>query len=56
MNATAASVRQQSIEQSSVQELNMIYFSDYVEQMMETNPERLVWEIREFQKQFSEKN
>lgn len=56
MKISATNTRQQSIEQSSVEELNLIYFSGYVEQMMESDPEKLLWEINEYQQQFSKKN
>ena len=56
MKASAASPRQQSIEETSVQELETIYYPGYVQDMISSNPERLQWEIEEFEKQFSKKN
>ena len=44
MNALAQITRQQSI-----------YFPGYMEQMNETNPEKLEWELKGFQSQFSKK-
>lgn len=56
MKTSATITRQQSIEETSVQELDIIYYPGYAQQMMETDPERLQWEIKEFERQFSKKN
>ena len=56
MNALAQITRQQSIEEIFAQQLEEIYFPGYIEQMNETNPEKLEWELKEFQSQFSKKN
>jgi hypothetical protein len=56
MKALAASTRQQSIEEICVLELESIYYPGYVQQMTDTNPEKLQWELHEIEKQFSKKN
>jgi hypothetical protein len=56
MKASAASTRQQSIEEICVLELESIYYPGYVQQMIDINPEKLQWELHEIEKQFSKKN
>jgi len=56
MKALTQITRQQSIEEIFIQELDQIYYPGYAEQIMETQPDKLEWELREFQSQFSVRN
>ena len=56
MKALTQITRQQSIEEIFVQELDSIYYPGYAEQIMDTYPEKLEWELKEFQSQFSKRN
>jgi hypothetical protein len=56
MKALAKITHQQSVEAIFAQELEQVYFPGYIEQMNETNPEKIEWELKEFQSQFSKKN
>ena len=56
MKALAQITRQQSIEEIFIQELDQIYYPGYAEQLMESQSEKLEWEFKEFQSQFSVRN
>ena len=56
MKALAQITRQQSIEEIFIQELDQIYYPGYAEEIMTSNPEKLEWELKEYQSQFSVRN
>jgi hypothetical protein len=56
MKALVQITRQQNIEEIFAQELEQIYYPGYLEQMSTSNPDRLEWELEEFESQFSKKN
>ena len=56
MKASAINTQQQNLEDIFIEQLDNIYYPGYTEDMIETNPDRLIWELKEFQSQFSKKN
>ncbi len=56
MKALVQITRQQNIEEIFAQELEQIYYPGYLEQMSTSHPDRLEWELKEFESQFSKKN
>ena len=53
MKTTAATTRQQSIEEMFIHEMDQIYYPGYSEELMASEPEKFTWEFNEFQGQFS---
>ena len=47
--------RDQSFEQMFIDELDSIYYPGYAEKLSVTDMEKLQWELKEFQSQFSKK-
>ena len=56
MKALAQITAQQSIEEIFIQELDQIYYPGYAEEIMNLNPQKLEWELKEYQSQFSVRN
>jgi len=56
MKALAANTLQQSIEEIFINELDQIYYPGYTEELIDSEPEKFYWELKEFQGQFSIKN
>jgi len=53
MKTTAATIRQQSIEEMFIHELDQIYYPGYSDELMASEPDKFIWEFNEFQGQFS---
>jgi hypothetical protein len=56
MTTLAKNTLQQSIEEIFIQELDQIYYPGYTQDLIASEPEKLEWELKEFQSQFSKKN
>ena len=56
MKALNTITRQQSIEDIFIQELDLIYYPGYSEDIIASEPEKFQWEFNEFQGQFSVRN
>jgi len=56
MKAIAQITRQQSIEEIFINEIDMIYYPGYSEEIIASDPEKFQWEFNEFQSQFTVKN
>jgi hypothetical protein len=56
MKAISRVTREQNIEEISIELLDQIYYSGYVEHMLELDPEKIEWELAQMSSQFSKKN
>jgi hypothetical protein len=52
MTKTQIATREQSIEEIFVNELDMIYYPGYAQEISESDPERFDWELTIFKSQF----
>jgi hypothetical protein len=56
MTALARTTREQNIEEISVQLLDQLYYSGYVEEMSIIDPAKVEWELAQMESQFSKNN
>jgi hypothetical protein len=56
MTAIARATRDQNIEEISIELLDQIYYSGYVEEMSIIDPAKIEWELAQMESQFSKRN
>ena len=56
MTAIARATRDQNIEDISIELLDQIYYSGYVQEMSITDPSKLEFELAQMESQFSKRN
>jgi len=52
MTKRQIATREQSIEEIFVNELDMIYYPGYAQEIIESDPDKFDWELPEFKAQF----
>jgi len=56
MKTYAATTQEQSIVEIFTEMMDQIYYEGYVQDLINSDPQKLDWELKEFQGQFSIKN
>ncbi len=56
MTAIARATRDQNIEEISIELLDQIYYSGYVQEMSLTDPAKIEFELAQMESQFSKRN
>ena len=56
MTAITRATRDQNIEEISIELLDQIYYSGYVQEMSVTDPAKIEWELAQMSAQFSTTN
>ncbi len=56
MKTYAAITQEQSIVEIFTEMMDQIYYKGYVQDLIDSDPQKLDWELKEFQAQFSKKS
>ncbi len=56
MKTYAAITQEQSIVEIFTEMMDQIYYEGYVQDLIDSDPQKLDWELKEFQAQFSKKS
>ena len=56
MKTYAATMKEQSIVEIFTEMMDQIYYEGYVQDLMDSDPMKLDWELKEFQALFSKKS
>ena len=56
MKTYAAAMKEQSIVEIFTEMMDQIYYEGYVQDLIDSDPQKLDWELKEFQSLFSKKS